>query len=85
LAFLHNHKQIHRDIKPGNILLNSLGEVKIADFGITKVVDGAGANARSFVGTMCYMVRESLCPFLTTCLCAHSMSSSISFCLPVLV
>lgn len=60
LAFLHNHKQIHRDIKPGNILLNSLGEVKIADFGITKVVDGAGANARSFVGTMCYMAPERI-------------------------
>jgi serine/threonine protein kinase len=57
LAFLHNNNQIHRDIKPGNILLNSLGVVKIADFGITKVLDDTVKNTKSFVGTMCYMVR----------------------------
>ncbi len=58
LSFLHDQLQIHRDIKPSNILLNSMGQVKIADFGITKVMDGTRHNAKSFVGTMSYMVRK---------------------------
>ena len=59
LAFLHNHKRIHRDIKPGNILLNTKGEVKIADFGVTKVLSDT-RGAKSFVGTQCCMVSPPL-------------------------
>lgn len=68
LAYLHSHKRIHRDIKPGNILLNTKGEVKIADFGITKVLNDT-RGTKSFVGTQCYMVkiirlRKFSCNFL---------------------
>jgi serine/threonine protein kinase len=38
LQFAHGEGILHRDIKPDNILLNSKGQVKIADFGIAKVV-----------------------------------------------
>ena len=59
LNFLHSQNCIHRDIKPGNILVNCAGIVKLADFGVAKAMDiNFEMNMEaSFVGTMCYMVR----------------------------
>ena len=52
LAFLHERRQIHRDIKPGNILVNSRGEVKISDFGISRKFDSLNlSRAETFTGT----------------------------------
>jgi mitogen-activated protein kinase kinase len=40
LQYLYqNHKIVHRDMKPSNILISTAGEVKIADFGVSKQVD----------------------------------------------
>ena len=58
LEFLHAHKQVHRDVKPGNILLNSLGEVKLSDFGISKTLDNTANICDTFVGTATYMSPE---------------------------
>ena len=67
LAWLHAAKRtIHRDIKPGNILLAASGEAKVSDFGIATCGDGAalaasGAGASCAAhGTLRYMAPERL-------------------------
>lgn len=61
LAYLHKEKKtIHRDIKPSNLLLNSQGEVKLADFGIARQVGGTEGQANTFLGTLLYMSPERI-------------------------
>jgi serine/threonine protein kinase len=58
LAFLHRRRIIHRDIKPSNLLINHLGDVKIADFGIIRDLQDGEEFARTFTGTLTYMSPE---------------------------
>jgi serine/threonine protein kinase len=54
LGYLHKSKIIYRDLKPENILVNEDGYIKLADFGLAKlVIDHASAN--SFCGTPEYL------------------------------
>lgn len=40
----HQHLVVHRDLKPGNILVTASGEVKLLDFGIAKLIDDAATQ-----------------------------------------
>lgn len=59
LLFAHERQIIHRDIKPGNIMFDSEGLVKIVDFGIAKLLDHPPlTNPGTVLGTMAYMPPE---------------------------
>ncbi|KAJ3130615.1 MAP kinase kinase (MEK) [Physocladia obscura] len=58
LLYLQKMEIVHRDIKPSNLLLNRLGQVKIADFGVSKEL--INTQARTFTGTQGYLAPERI-------------------------
>jgi serine/threonine protein kinase/Flp pilus assembly protein TadD len=59
LQYAHDHAVVHRDIKPENLLLDKAGQVKIADFGIAKMLGGDSTpDEEQGVGTPHYMAPE---------------------------
>ncbi|MCL7023792.1 hypothetical protein MKW94_021714 [Papaver nudicaule] len=60
LCYLHRHKIVHRDIKPSNLLINARREVKIADFGVSRILAQTMDPCNSAVGTIAYMSPERI-------------------------
>jgi serine/threonine protein kinase len=65
LQYAHEEGVVHRDIKPENILLDRRGNVKIADFGLAKLLgvvtpDSALTGSRQVIGTLRYMAPEQM-------------------------
>src|SRR5690606_18051766 len=60
LEYLHKNNITHRDVKPDNILINSLDpiDVKLTDFGLSKMVDSEQTFLRTFCGTLLYCAPE---------------------------
>lgn len=52
LSFAHRGNVVHRDIKPGNILIGSNGQLKVADFGIARALGSAADSNLTQVGAV---------------------------------
>jgi serine/threonine protein kinase/N-acetylneuraminic acid mutarotase len=60
LETAHKSATLHRDIKPGNVLLTEYGEPQLSDFGIARVAGGYETETGVFSGTIAYTAPEVL-------------------------
>ena len=61
LQYSHTHGLVHRDIKPGNIMLTNTGKIKVMDFGIARALTDSQATmtqTNAVVGTAQYLSPE---------------------------
>jgi len=52
LGFAHRNGVVHRDVKPGNVLVDQAGQVKVADFGIARAITASTDDNLTQVGTV---------------------------------
>merc|ERR1712166_1516480 len=58
LQYMHSHKILHRDLKPGNIFLTGDNMVKVGDFGMARILTENDAMAQTACGTPYYLSPE---------------------------
>lgn len=59
LQYAHDHGIVHRDIKPENLLLDKSGRIKIADFGVARLMEAAEADSEASSQTSSTLTGES--------------------------
>ncbi|KAF2310016.1 hypothetical protein GH714_006209 [Hevea brasiliensis] len=70
LKYLHSASILHRDLKPGNLLINANCDLKICDFGLARASNGKGQFMTEYVVTRWYRAPELL-------LCCDNYGTSI--------
>ena len=71
MKYIHSASVVHRDLKPGNLLVNSDCELKICDFGLSRGFDGQSEDGVShmteYVATRWYRAPEIMLAFRFVC------------------
>ncbi len=59
IQFIHNNKVLHRDIKPGNIMIADNLTIKLTDFGLAHIIDANSSSQNQISGSPAYMSPEA--------------------------
>ena len=80
LGYLHNHQPdpiVFRDIKPSNIMIDSLGKVRLIDFGIAKTFVAADRKKHTIIGTEGYSAPEQYKGKISTLSDQYSLGATL--------